>query len=115
MVRFFRERVFEERNAWPTSSGLIREFLNGKQKPTITSDLWHVVHAQWSPGPGSPRFLRTIVSEHDDSASALRSAIRLKSELALGMKARAPETRDQVMVKRPLGESLKSAGRLVRR
>lgn len=95
-------------------SQLITEFLNADKKLAVTSDLWHVVHAQWIVGDGAPSFVRTIVSEHENSASALQAARALKAELVSGMKSRAKEARDQVMVKRPSSESLKSAGRLVR-
>jgi len=60
-------------------------------------------------------FVRTIVSEHEDSAAALEAARALKSALLLGMGSRSKETRDQVMVRRPASESLRDAGRLVRR
>ena len=94
---------------------MIKETLNTDKEPAVTSDRWHVIHARWSGAPGTPRFVRTIVSEHDDSDSAVQAARELKSSLALGMTSRSPEARDQVIVRRPSSESLKNAGRLVGR
>jgi hypothetical protein len=93
---------------------LIKEFLNADNKQAITSDLWHVVHADWTAAAGTPHFVRSIISEHEDSASALRSARLLKAELVGKMRSRPKDAHDQVMVKRPSSETLKSAGRLVR-
>jgi hypothetical protein len=93
---------------------LIRELLNSERQLAITSDQWHVVHAEWSAGDGTPSFTRTIVSEHDDRDTALASARALKLQLVGKMKKRAPESRDQILVKRPSAQTLKSAGRLVR-
>jgi hypothetical protein len=94
---------------------LIRETFNADKKLAVTSDHWHVIHARWSGIPGTPRFERSIVSEHADSASALLAGRLLKSSLVPGMAARRVEARDQVMVRRPAAESLKNAGRLARR
>jgi hypothetical protein len=94
---------------------LIKEILNTDKELAVTSDRWHVIHAQWSGDPGTPRFVRTIVSEHNDSESAVQAARELKSSLAAGMDSRSPEARDQVIVRRPSSESLKNDGRLVRR
>jgi hypothetical protein len=94
---------------------LIREILNADQEPAITSDRWHVVLARWSGEPGEPRFERSIVSEHADSAAALSAARELKASLAPGLASRSRETRDQVIVRRPASESLRNAGRLERR
>lgn len=93
---------------------MIREFLNTENQPALTSDLWHVVHAKWSADAEPPSFVREIVSEHRDSASALRSARRLKAELVRAMQSREKEAWDQVLVKRPSAESLKTAGRVLR-
>jgi hypothetical protein len=94
---------------------VIRELLNSERKLVITSDRWHVIHSEWTGGPGTPRFLRKIVSEHDDGAAALISARQLKAELVAKMKKRAAEARDQVLVKRPNSESLENAGRIPRK
>jgi hypothetical protein len=99
---------------------VIRELLNDERKLVLTSDRWHVIHSEWTGGPGTPRFLRKIVSEHDDGASALESARQLKAELVAKMrmakaKKRAAEARDQVLVKRPNAESLENAGRIPRK
>jgi hypothetical protein len=110
----FVEQPLENFGRETDNDVLIREFLNAENEPAITSDLWHVVLAEWSRDPGIPSFVRTIVNEHD-CASALRSAQLLKAELVVKMKQRERETRDQVMVKRPMAESLKNAGRLVKR
>lgn len=94
---------------------MIRELLNAEHKAALTSDRWHVVHAKWSGTQGEPAFVRSIVSEHEDSAAALEAARALKSALLRDMGSRSKETRDQVMVRRPASESLRDAGRLVRR
>jgi len=94
---------------------LIRELLNAEHEPAVTSDHWHVVHAQWTGAPGEPTFLRSIVSEHEDSASALQAARDFKFSLTPGMASRPKSARDQVMVRRPAAESAKTAGRVSKR
>jgi len=94
---------------------LIKELLNARHELAVTSDQWHVIHARWSGAPGPARFELSIVSEHDDSASAVQAARELKSSLVPGMTARSKETRDQVIVRRPEAESPKNSGRLERR
>jgi hypothetical protein len=94
---------------------LIKELLNSEHQPAVTSDHWHVVLAQWTGASGEPTFLRSIVSEHDDSASALRAARDLKFSLTPGMASRPKRARDQVMVRKPSAESAKTAGRVSRR
>ena len=94
---------------------MIKETFNADKKLAVTSDHWHVVHARWSGAPGTPRFECSIVSEHADSASAVLAARELKSSLVPGMASRPREARDQVIVRRPSAESLKSAGRLEKR
>ena len=94
---------------------MIRETLK-KNSLAVTSDRWHVILARWSGDPtGEPRFERSIVSEHDDSAAALNAARAIKSEIAPNMAIRSPETRDQVFVRRPSSTSLKTAKRVERR
>ena len=94
---------------------MIKELLNAAQEPAITSDHWHVIHAQWTGKPGEPTFSRSIVSEHKDSASALKAGRDLKFSLRRGMASRPKRARDQVMVRRPSAESAKTAGRVSRR
>ena len=98
----------------PYTIALIKEYLNAEKHLAVTSDLWHVVHAELSAGHGTPSFTRTIVSEHDSSASALEAARVLKSQLVRRMKSRSRDEWDQVMVKRPSAETLKSAGRITK-
>jgi hypothetical protein len=93
---------------------LIREILNAEKQLAVTSDCWHVIHARWSGAPGTPRFIRSIVSEHEDSASAVKAAKDLKGSLARAMGSRPKEARDQVIVRRPASESLKNDGRLAK-
>lgn len=94
---------------------LIKELLNAEHQPAVTSDHWHVVHAQWTGAPGEPTFQRSIVSEHENSASALRAARDFKFSLASGMASRPKRARDQVMVRRPSAESTKTSGRVSKR
>lgn len=94
---------------------MIRELLNAENKLAVTSDRWHVIHARWSGAPGEPFFLRSIVSEHEDSAAAVKAARHLKASLVPGMVSRPGYTRDQVIVRRPAAESLKNACRLLNR
>jgi hypothetical protein len=93
---------------------LIKEILNADKQLAVTSDRWHVIHARWSGAPGTPRFVRSIVSEHEDSASALEAARDLKSSLVRAMGERPKNARDQVIVRRPASESLKHDGRLTK-
>jgi hypothetical protein len=93
---------------------LIRELLNDAKQVIVTSDRWHVIHARWSGVAGVPSFVLSIVSEHEDSASALRAGRKLKSSMSAGMASRPREARDQVIVRRPSSESVKNSGRLER-
>ena len=93
---------------------LIKERLNESKQVVVTSDHWHVIHAQWSGVAGTPSFVLSIVSEHEDSASALVAGRKLKSSLAPNMVSRPREARDQVIVRRPSSESVKNSGRLER-
>ena len=95
---------------------MIKETFNRKSSPALTSDRWHVVHARWSgASSGAPRFERSIVSEHDDSATAASAARKVLSSLAREMAARSRETRDQIFVRKPDYKSLKTAKRVERR
>jgi hypothetical protein len=94
---------------------MIQETLSSKQRPALTSDRWHVVHAQWSgKGSGSSSFLRSIVSEHEDQASAVRGARELVERLAAEMAMRPPSERDQLFVRKPGFRSLITSGRVER-
>lgn len=93
---------------------MIQEKLNESRQVVVTSDHWHVVHAQWSGAAGTPSFVLSIVSEHENSASALRAGRALKSSLRPRMTSRTREARDQVLVRRPDSESVKNSGRLER-
>ena len=99
---------------------MLTEFLNHDKKLVISSDRWHVIHAEWTPsgwsdGDGTPKFVRAIVSEHPSCDSAVTAARILKSSLLTKMKSRPHDAWDQVMVKRPESETLKSDGRLIKR
>lgn len=95
---------------------MIKDTTNRKSSPAVTSDRWHVIHSRWSGEPrGEPRFVRSIVSEHADSATATTSARELVASLALGMVARQRDRRDQVLVRRPGYKSLKTARRVKKR
>ncbi len=95
---------------------MIREVLSSKKNPALTSDRWHVVHARWSEeAVGEECFVRSIVSEHEDSSSAVSAARAIKSSLAPGMAARPLAQRDQVFVHRPGYRTLKIARRMEKR
>lgn len=95
---------------------MIQDTLSSKQRPAITSNRWHVVHARWSgERSAQPSFLRSIVSEHDDQEGALKGARELQTKLAPEMSARPLAERDQLFVRKPGFRSLKTSGRLERR
>jgi len=99
---------------------MIRETLNKKNTPALTSDQWHVVIARLSEAgveqeKGAPRFVRSIVSEHEDRASAVTAARAMISALDAEMAGRTRSARDQVFVRRPRFKSLKSARRVTKR
>ena len=94
---------------------MIQETLSNKQRPALTSDRWHVVHARWSrTHSGQSTFLRSIVSEHEDRASAVRGARELVERLAAEMAVRPLSERDQLFVRKPGFRSLKTSGRVER-
>ena len=93
---------------------MIRELINSDHQPAVTSDRWHVIHAQWSGAPGEPFFLRSIVSEHEDRASAVLGARELVGRLAAEMEVRPLSERDQLFVRKPGFRSLKTSGRVER-
>ena len=87
---------------------MIREILNHKNSPVLTSDCWHVLRARWTgDASGEPLYQRTIVSEHEDSISATSAARTIVATFVAEMVGRKPETRDQVLVRRPGYKSLK--------
>ena len=102
---------------------MIRELLNTKNAPALTSDHWHVVYARLSGEESgksskpakSPRFVRSIVSEHDDRASAVNAAREIVSTFVVEMAGRERSTRDQVFVRKPKFKSLKLARRVTKR
>jgi hypothetical protein len=99
---------------------MIRELLNRKNTPAVTSDHWHVVVARLSGEPSgkpskSPRFERSIVSEHDDRASAVTAAREIVSTFVVEMAGRERSARDQVFVRKPKFKSLKTARRVSKR
>lgn len=95
---------------------MIRETHTRKRRPALTSDRWHVVHARWTgEREGAPSFVRTIVGEHDDRASAAQDAREMVSRLAPEMLTRPPAQRDQLFVRKPGFRSLKVSGRFERR
>ena len=79
-----------------------------KLRRAISSDHWHVVHAQWGTPEGkSARFARTIVSEHDGRAAAVKAARTLSLNLQPRMSGRRLPERDQIFVRAPGFKSVK--------
>ena len=95
---------------------MIQEVINRKNSPAVTSNRWHVVHAQWSGDAAKdPRFVRSIVSEHEDRASAATAAREFIASLKPTMAGRPVAGRDQVFVRRPDFKSLKSTSKRVKK
>jgi hypothetical protein len=95
---------------------MIRETLNKKSAPALTSDRWHLLRASWNGADAPvPRFERTIVSEHETRADARIAARELVRQVQAEVAGRPREQRDQVLVRRPNYKSLKSAKRAERR
>ena len=95
---------------------MIQDTLSRRQRPSLTSDRWHVVRAAWDGGSTTrPMFDRAIVSEHDDRDAARVAAKELESTLASAMAKRTPRSRDQVFVRRPDFKSLKHAPHMRKR
>lgn len=99
---------------------MIRATVNRKQRPVLTSDRWHVVHASLSTdasaaAAGAPRFVRSIVSEHEDRALARAAAREVFAALVPAMAGRLRGARDQVFVRRPGYLSLEIAKRVPKR
>jgi hypothetical protein len=95
---------------------MIQELLNDKNHILLTSDRWHILRARWTGKLGAtPLYVRAIVSEHDDKASAVQAGRELVSSFLAEMEGRTPETRDQALVRRPGYRSLKICHRAERR
>jgi hypothetical protein len=87
---------------------MIQESVNDKNHILLTSDHWHVLRARWTgKASGTPLYVRTIISEHDDKASAVKAGHELVSSFQAEMNGRAPDTRDKALVRRPGYRSLK--------
>ena len=101
---------------------MISETTSRKNQPALQSDRWHVVHARLSrtvvnanrsrSHAGEPLFERFIVSEHDDRTGAARAAEEIAVQLEEEMAGRAPESRDQIFVRKPGYKTLKTAPRV---
>ena len=92
---------------------MIRETTSSKSRPALTSDQWHVLHAQFCGDlPGRAHFQRTIVSEHGDRRTAVAAAREMVDALASDNEGRRRSARDQVLVRRPAYKSLKTARRV---
>jgi hypothetical protein len=95
---------------------VIRDLQNGKNLPSITSDHWHVVRATLADATTpKPRFVRSIVSEHEDRGAAVAAARKIVRSVTESMGDRPRDVRDQVFVRRPDFKSLKTAKRVARR
>jgi hypothetical protein len=64
---------------------------------------------------GRPRFVRSVVSEHEDRAAAAAAAREVISTIDRSMSDRPTEGRDQVFVRKPDYKSLKTASRVTKR
>ncbi len=86
------------------------ETTNRKQLPAITSDQWHVVHAQRRKAYTDRRpYERTIVSEHANRKLAEASASALRGEVAAQASGLG---RDAVFVRKPNYKTLKYAKKI---
>lgn len=95
---------------------MIRETTSRRNHAALTSDHWHVVRACLSGEPSEqPRYLRSIVSEHDDRVAAVTAARQIFRSLAPEMADRPRGVRDQIFVRKPDFKSLKLAKRVTRR
>ena len=95
---------------------MITETLNEKQHLVLVSDRWHVVHARWERNlTKAACFTRTVFSEHDDRATAVKSARALMDKIVAELAERPLALRDQIFVRKPGYQSLKRAHRLVRK
>jgi hypothetical protein len=93
---------------------MIRDAKTTKNLEAITSDRWHVVHAQWSAEGGTDRpYKRRIVSEHEDRGDAVRAADAFLREWIRNATDRPLAERDQILVRPPNYKSLKFARRRI--
>jgi hypothetical protein len=94
---------------------MIKKAFTKNRDAAVTSDQWHVVHAEWcGECTADPIFARSIASEHDDKGQAVLAAKKLKSSLRGVAAGRPPEQRDQIFVRPPGFMSVKLAPRNAR-
>ncbi len=95
---------------------MIRETISRRNHAAVTSDHWHVVRARLSAEPSDDsRYVRSIVSEHDNRVAAVTAARQIFRSLAPEMADRPRDVRDQIFVRKPDFKSLKLAKRVKRR
>jgi hypothetical protein len=93
---------------------MIKQALTKKKNPAVTSDQWHVVHAEWSgESKKEPSFARRVVSEHGDRAAAITAANKLAAKVNRDVGKRPVAQHDQIFVRPPRYKSLKVAPRRV--
>lgn len=81
---------------------MINDVVNSNGCPALTSDLWHLVCARWSPQLAAEMpFERTIVSEHATERAGLLAAKEFAAQLRRSGKLRGDATRDQLFLRRP--------------
>jgi hypothetical protein len=91
---------------------MIKDTVTRRQQQAITSDRWHVIHAEWcGKDAGHPPFSRSIVSEHEDRAHARAAAKELSAALTANVLDRPSDQRDQFIVRKPHYKSLRFATR----
>jgi hypothetical protein len=92
---------------------MIQEIKNHKNALMLTSDHWHVLRAWWiGRNSNDSLYRRTIESEHDDRDSATTAARGIAATFGAEMDGRSPDTRDQILVRRPGYKSLKISKRV---
>jgi hypothetical protein len=95
---------------------MITDALTRRGNPAMTSDQWHVVHAEWcGKRANHPPFARHVVSEHPDRATAVVAAKQLAAKLDPTVRARPIENRDQIFVRPPRYRSLKFTSRRIKK
>jgi len=91
---------------------MIKDTVTKKGTAAVTSDQWHVVLAHFTVDAKSELpFVRSIVSEHDDSKGCKLAAKELTASLEAGGKKIPAKKRDQVFARPPHFKSLKLARR----
>lgn len=88
---------------------MIKDIVNSKGHPAITSDLWHVVHSRLVEQGGVHPYARSIHSEHPDRAACHAAACALRRSLTAASPNLPEEERDEVLVRKPEFKSLKRA------